>query len=653
MDQGPGYPHGYLTPQQFPYHPPPAYPFAVPPSTPTQQLQPQGIVPGQGFFNPWEPPPPPVPSPTDSDLHKRIDKLVEYAAKNGPQFEQLMKDKQKDNALYAFLFGAEGHSYYRYKLWVTINPHLAAINPVFPQVNPNLPSLTPPLAAINPPINSSLNVVPAQSPATFPGSFYDPQQQQHTPQQQHVQPGFDQQKFQQHDSFGKYNAQHSTLQSGPLPPEILAELKGVLDGLTGAKESIKGAKTWFMQRASFAPALAEAMRDRVLSLDDVERQLHVIYLANDILFNSLQQRKTPTELDNEALAFRPVLGAMLAAIYHNRQSPEANQGRLQKILQFWGSKEVFDTDTINSFEGEMVAGPPPSASTPVTTTPQPTAGGVAAVPSGSTTGGPFQFSGQWQAEQLRSGQASSDLQTPEKPQTSFGSVLSTPTPFFSAGVPFTPAGAPQFVSGSVPSTYPVLPGPPFLAPLPTPAQTVTPALAQLPSIRTADQPPYPLFPPGLIPGMVRKMQIGSGVPYSPLSPLDIPTVIPPSTSSESYILERVAKFFKEIGEVDPLEGQYKGSASAGGDNDGEESEGVREGGARIPPPAHLQVDPETGTLPDGSVEHRPGVGSTGRLGLGAAADPNEASQYDDVYTSYRKQRSTNYHTSLSARAAAR
>ncbi|KAL2623496.1 hypothetical protein R1flu_003701 [Riccia fluitans] len=644
MDQGPGYPHGYMTPQQFPYHPPPAYPFAAAPSTPTPQLQPQGIVSTQGFFNPWEPPPPPVPPPTDSDLHKRIDKLVEYAAKNGPQFEQLMKEKQKDNILYAFLFGAEGHSYYRYKLWLTINPHLAAISPVFPQVNPNLPSLTPPLAAINPAINASLSVVPAQSPATFPGTFYDPQQQ-HTPQQ-HTQPGFDQQKFQQHDAYGNYNSQHSTPHSGPLPQEILVELKGVLDGLTGTKESIKGAKTWFMQRASFAPGLAEAMRDRVLSLDDVERQLHVIYLANDILFNSLQQRKVPAELDNEALAFRPVLGAMLAAIYHSRQNPEANQGRLQKILQFWASKEVFDTDTINSFEGEMLAGPPPSASVPVTAIPQPSSGGVAAVPPVSTTAVPFQFSGQWHGEQLRTAQASGDLQAPEKPQASFGGVLSTPSAFFSAGVPFTPAGAPQFVAGSVPSTYPVLPGPPFLAPLPTP-QTVTPALAQLPTLRTADQPPYPLFPPGLIPGMVRKMQIGSGVPYSPLSPLDIPTVIPQSTSSESYILDRVAKFFKEIGEVDPLEGQ-----TARGDNDGEESEGVREGGARIPPPAHMQVDPETGTLPDGSVEHRPGVGSTGRLGLGAAADPNEATQYDDVYTSYRKQRSTNYHTSLSARAAA-
>ncbi|CAM6094424.1 unnamed protein product [Calypogeia fissa] len=51
-------------------------------------------------------------------------------------------------------------------------------------------------------------------------------------------------------------------------------------------------------------------------------------------------------------------------------------------------------------------------------------------------------------------------------------------------------------------------------------------------------------------------------------------------------------------------------------------------------------------------ELRPGIGNSGRLGLGAPVDSNKVTQYDDVYTSYRKQRSTNYHTSLSARATA-
>jgi hypothetical protein len=150
--------------------------------------------------------------------------------------------------------------------------------------------------------------------------------------------------------------------------------------------------------------------------------------------------------------------------------------------------------------------------------------------------------------------------------------------------------------------------------------------------------------------MVRKMQIGSGVPYSPLSPLDIPTVIPPSTGPESDILERVSKFFSEIGEVNPSEGPMRQSEHDDYD-DYERELPARKGGACIPPPPNLLVNPETGMHADGSVESKPG--SSGRLGLGASADPNVVSQYDDVYSSYRKQRSTTYHSSITARSTSR
>jgi hypothetical protein len=198
------------------------------------------------------------------------------------------------------------------------------------------------------------------------------------------------------------------------------------------------------------------------------------------------------------------------------------------------------------------------------------------------------------------------------------------------------------------------PGPALSAPAPfvSPLPNLTPISAPA---KPGDQSPYPLFPPGLIPGMVRKMQIGTGVPYSALSPLDIPAVIPPSTVSDSYVLDRVAKFFKDIGEVDPLEGKAKRLRPDDDSNDDEveERERSRTGGNCIPPPSSLTVDPETNTLPDGSIERKPGSINTGRLGLGAVADPNEITQYDDVYTSYRKQRSTSYHSFMGARAAAR
>ncbi|WMV54232.1 hypothetical protein MTR67_047617 [Solanum verrucosum] len=73
---------------------------------------------------------------------------------------------------------------------------------------------------------------------------------------------------------------------------------------------------------------------------------------------SLQRRINSHELDNEALAFKPVLGPMLVRIYHNPQNKEEYQSRLQKILQFWGPKEVYDQDTIRALENEMMSGLP-------------------------------------------------------------------------------------------------------------------------------------------------------------------------------------------------------------------------------------------------------------------------------------------------------
>jgi hypothetical protein len=40
-----------------------------------------------------------------------------------------------------------------------------------------------------------------------------------------------------------------------------------------------------MQRAAFRAALAEALKGRILAADGVEPQLHMVYLANDSLFN--------------------------------------------------------------------------------------------------------------------------------------------------------------------------------------------------------------------------------------------------------------------------------------------------------------------------------------------------------------------------------
>ncbi|XP_014681782.1 PREDICTED: calcium homeostasis endoplasmic reticulum protein-like [Priapulus caudatus] len=55
-------------------------------------------------------------SPEDVDLRNIIDKLANFVARNGSEFEQMTKTKQKDNPKFSFLFGGEYFNYYQYKV---------------------------------------------------------------------------------------------------------------------------------------------------------------------------------------------------------------------------------------------------------------------------------------------------------------------------------------------------------------------------------------------------------------------------------------------------------------------------------------------------------------------------------------------------------
>ncbi|KAL5730590.1 hypothetical protein ACHQM5_003393 [Ranunculus cassubicifolius] len=583
--QGPPFlpPHHSL--QQFPYHrhlqqqhqihphphhlvhlqqqqqAPPAFPPHLPPH----------LAPSP-FHNPYDSAPPPAAPPSDP------------AAKNGPEFEAMIREKQRDNPAYAFLFGGEGHNYYRYKLWITTRP----INTPFSPFPP-----------------SSIPMMPQPSNSMSPSSLNSPAAHLH---QSSFPPLYDQQQHSPFLSSSRQDYEPSTKSfkglSGPLPSDVAVELNNVLNNLSVTKESIKSAKMWFMQRSPFAPALAEALRDRVFAVDDSERQLHIVFLANDILFDSLQRRINPRDLDNEALAFKPIMGSMLGRIYHNPHNQEANQSRLQKILQFWALKEVYDPDAIYGLERKMIGGPPSSI---LSSSVPPNDLSSASADSTNIAGTSHpEGLGQWHHDRQRSS-APGSLGEDHPTTQMMTSSQFAPTVIQQFHPPATTLGS---------------------LPVQTPIQ---------PSIPSEKLPPYPLFPPGL-----RKMQIGN-----------IPTAIPPSTLQPSDVAEKVSKFFKEIGEANPSDGPVKSPNSSDEDNEYGREAPLRKGGACIPPPPNLQLDPESGTYADGSFERKPGSSSTGRLGLGASANPNEASQYDDVYSSYRKHRSTSYHTSMSARASAR
>lgn len=52
----------------------------------------------------------------DTELRNIIDKLAQFVARNGPEFEQMTKSKQKGNPKFQFLYGGEYFNYYQYKV---------------------------------------------------------------------------------------------------------------------------------------------------------------------------------------------------------------------------------------------------------------------------------------------------------------------------------------------------------------------------------------------------------------------------------------------------------------------------------------------------------------------------------------------------------
>lgn len=59
-------------------------------------------------------PPIPTPPPEEPSVAERIQKMANYVFRNGPDFEEMMKQKEQNNPKFGFLFGGEHCQYYRY-----------------------------------------------------------------------------------------------------------------------------------------------------------------------------------------------------------------------------------------------------------------------------------------------------------------------------------------------------------------------------------------------------------------------------------------------------------------------------------------------------------------------------------------------------------
>ncbi|KAL0038770.1 hypothetical protein WJX79_007226 [Trebouxia sp. C0005] len=437
-------------------------------------------------------------------------------------------------------------------------------------------------------------------------------------------------------------------------PEVRDGFSQVLAALSGSKESIKQSQQWFMACMPYASGMAAALALHVRNMPDYDKQLHVLYLANDILLKRLSQRPpgSAADVDEVAQAFKPWLPGILGMAFSTGGRTDQVKERLLKILTFWSDRKLYDKDTMQQLEAALLSGDPnamlqapapkqtarsakrkwdqPAPAAPAASNTAPIAPGYAPYPQlsmpmnqqmpGIVPGQQYMPPPQMQHQQHIMPQ----LHTPQ--HTGGGAWYPPPGPA-AQGLP--PGVQGQHQAGLF-QNVPVQPVTDMHAPPPDLA-------AAAPSVPAKPQTDPMSFPPGLIPQLVAE-KLKTDPPYSPLSPLDIDQAGLPSTSEpDSYLQSRIDRFYAELQDWRP--GVQR---TDGGKPRRALKEELDEDKPRKPfdPRAEVPVMPSDGSF-QGSGGGGLGFGNAG-LGFHGAAEEQPANAFD----SYREQRSGRYKSSL-------
>ncbi|KAL1494911.1 hypothetical protein ABEB36_010422 [Hypothenemus hampei] len=288
--------------------------------------------------------------PEDIDLRNIIDKLAQFVARNGPEFEQMTKNKQKGNPKFQFLYGGEYFNYYQYK----VSSEQAIVKQQQQQ------QLLPP------PLSGTESNAWNPSPVTLP-----PQQQsieiEHLSQQQ------DALREQIKQSEQNLSAQHNVLmqqQQATIETAVakceavdlqnaaeecaidLNELNTILQPIIDSctKDSISNGKSWFLQHATTkqkANCIVQCLLYKVLQLSTFPQKLHVIYLVNDLLHHSA--RKNACDL-------KDALEVAVVPMFCNADimATDEQKLKLEKLVKLWESKANYlKADTLDKLHNPI------------------------------------------------------------------------------------------------------------------------------------------------------------------------------------------------------------------------------------------------------------------------------------------------------------
>uniref|UniRef100_A0A3P9CP27 Calcium homeostasis endoplasmic reticulum protein n=1 Tax=Maylandia zebra TaxID=106582 RepID=A0A3P9CP27_9CICH len=270
---------------------------------------------------------------TDQELRNVIDKLAQFVARNGPEFEKMTMEKQKDNPKFSFLFGGEYFSYYKYKLAMEqqqqiYNPGTKDVVDIPP---PLMPMIAPP--PIPPPSAPAIDELIQQSQ----WNLQQQEQHLHTLRQEQVTAAITLAMEQQ--------TQKLLLETQLDITEFDNLLQPIIDTCT--KDAISAGKNWMFNNAK-TPQHCELMtshlRNRITAdTAHFELRLHLIYLTNDVLHHC--QRKQQKDL---LAALQKVVVPIYCTSFLAVE--EEKQQKITRLLQLWEKNGYFDEETIQQLQ---------------------------------------------------------------------------------------------------------------------------------------------------------------------------------------------------------------------------------------------------------------------------------------------------------------
>lgn len=242
------------------------------------------------------------------DLRKRIEIMAEHIARNGPEFEATVRQKNTNNPQFAFLFSGEGSEYYQHVL--------ASHRPAAPPE----PSAAPP--AYSNGTGSSYGAAVLEDLKALRRRWPEP-------------PAF------------------------PLGADDEAKFSDILGSLEAlaSRDAIRTGRSWVEANVALGQQIAGYVMKRIPSFSSSSHRLHVLYLVHDLLQTEAARKDPSLPLIK---VFKPYLPWTLRPAYQLCQTEEEGS-KVLRLLQLWIERSILTPDEANEVRSLVTPAelPPP------------------------------------------------------------------------------------------------------------------------------------------------------------------------------------------------------------------------------------------------------------------------------------------------------